>query len=254
MCEIKLSVNFPKIQIVSNSETILKGINFKLTGGNLYGIIGDNGTGKTTLLKCITGLQDEKIISAEGEVLLNGQNILKLNNGEMRILRQKQIRYIFQNPSDSFDPFRKIRFYFPPDIPQERISEYSEILGLPSTNEFLSAFPHELSVGQLQRIALLFALVSRPQILFLDEPTSALDLISAESVSNLLCKMADEGGIIFLVSHDLGFLKDICTQIAYVNEKTLSPFITKTEFFDYANINSDYLRSLIDSYRFFYGK
>ena len=179
MLEIKnLSVRYNRI--------ILENINLKFENG-IYGLQGKSGSGKTSFIKALLGL-----IKYDGEILLNG---LKIKN-------RKGFQVVFQNPFNSFDSKRKIRFSIMEIIKLNEtdcdINKLCNDVGI--SEDLLEKYPNELSGGELQRFSIARALAGNPKVIILDEPTSALDVENQKNILDILKKIKDK--IIILISHD----------------------------------------------------
>jgi len=128
------NANIREIKLLSqgNSRIILKNISFTLSPGNVYSIIGKNGSGKTTLLKSLTALHDSRMIEVEGKIEFDGTELLTLAYDRLAEIRKKYIKYVFQDPVLSFNPLKKLEYYFTmPGIDENRFPELLELLMLP---------------------------------------------------------------------------------------------------------------------------
>ena len=230
-----LKVNIKKVELTSNSDSkiILKNINFVIEPQRIFTIIGANGSGKTTLIKAITGLLNDRIFSVDGEVFFQGKDVLKLSDDELTNLRIKEIKYVFQDPINSFDPLKRLTYYFESSIfKQEKISEVFNKLMLPRKEMMLKLYPFEVSGGMAQRLSLALALLYEPSLLILDEPTSGIDTAN----SNLLLLMLKEfiqkeNRAVLLVTHDLNFAEAASSKAALLSDSKLSEFYDREFFF-----------------------
>lgn len=189
---------------VKYDRIILDKINLKLTEG-IYGMAGITGSGKTTFIKAILGL-----IQYEGEILLNGR---LLGN-------RKGFQVVFQNPFNSFNPKRNIKFSIE-EIIRLNSTDYSPSelsLKVGINSEQILKYPHELSGGELQRLSIARALAGNPEVLILDEPTSALDVENQRKILDII--RAIENMTVIFISHDRNVLKYISKNILILNEKT----------------------------------
>jgi len=219
----------------SNSERIiLKDIAFGLSGGNIYIILGKNGTGKSTLLKSLTGLLDRRFYSVNGKVIYNQNDILSIDSEKLRGIRKNEIKYIFQDALNSFDHLKTFGYYFNnyrEKLKGNEVDELLEFFLLPDSSQLFRLYPYEVSGGMAQRISLVLALLSKPKILFLDEPTSGID---APIINIILIKLKDfvkEGNIVLLVTQDIELARSSGDKIALLSDGTLSKFCTPEEFF-----------------------
>jgi len=198
------------------------GVNFAVREGEIFGLVGESGCGKTTTGRCLIRL----IEPTRGEVLFKGVNILSLSlEHEVRRLRRK-MQIIFQDPYESLNPRMSIydiiseplRIQKVAESEEEisdRVSQALEDLDLVPPEEFLYRFPHELSGGQRQRVAIARAFVLRPEFLVADEPVSMLDASIRSEVLKLLLGMQKKLHTSFLyITHDIALSRHMCDRIA----------------------------------------
>ncbi|MHB8578412.1 MAG: ATP-binding cassette domain-containing protein [Ignavibacteriaceae bacterium] len=232
-----------KIKNINLKErgTLLSEINFSLELGKISTILGPNGTGKSTLIKSLTGLLDSRFYSIEGSVVFDKEDILSLNYPSLLDIRRNKIKYVFQDSINSFDHLMKFDYYFrriAKDIPEA--DDLLEYFILPSPQKLFSLYPYEVSGGMAQRISFVLALLAHPQIIILDEPTSGID----SAISNLfLIKLKEfvtqnnhlNGGhdhSALLVTHDIMYAQKISDKIAFISEGKLSSFVDTQKFFE----------------------
>ena len=205
--------------------TILRELDFTLRRGERFGLIGTSGAGKSTVLLPLLGLLPWRGGWVEGEVSLEGTNLLKLKERDARKLRGRKLALIPQSPASALNGALSLQKHFqeawrahePPD--KKRLGERMETLlrrvQLPTDIAFLRRRPGEISVGQAQRCAIALALLHRPALLIADEPTSALDPSTQVSVLALLREISVEDGTTLLfVSHDLLSVLRLCERVA----------------------------------------
>lgn len=236
-----LNVLLNNVSVTKNNErTILRDIVFELDGENIYTILGKNGTGKSTLLKSFTGLLDDRFYSVNGKVIYNNKDILSLKNDVLQKTRKDEIKYVFQDPVNSFDHLKKFKYYF--DLVTKEIDKIDELLDfflLPDSKKLFKMHPYEVSGGMAQRIILILALLAKPKIILLDEPTSGID---APIVNLLLMKLREfvaDGNLVLMVTQDLALAKSASSKIALLADNTLSPFSEPEEFFHLNNIRME---------------
>lgn len=218
MSEMLLQVKGLKKQYQQKDSTIqaVDQVDISLRAGEILGIVGESGCGKSTLARCII-----RLLSVDGGTILwQGQDISHASEKQLRSLRP-QMQMIFQNPYASFNPrfsaghaLQQVgRFYgLTPEAYQAKLKElltYCEI-----DEELLDRRPSQLSGGQLQRLAIVRALLPSPKLLIADEAVSALDVSVQESILTLLRDLRDRYGIaVLFISHDLAVVKALCQRV-----------------------------------------
>jgi ABC-type glutathione transport system ATPase component len=231
-----LSVDINSVSILDEekSRTILKDIKFDVDKGKVYTILGKNGSGKSTLIKSITSLLPPDIYEVNGKVLFDDIDLLNSSEEKLREIRKKHIRYVFQDAANSFDPLKKIRYYFDlSNISPLKIEELLLFFLLPTYKKLSGLHSYELSGGMAQRLLIVLALLANPDLLVLDEPTSGVDY----AVMNLiLLKMKnfvrDNDKSVLIVTQDINFAIKSSDYIAYLSEKRLTKFFTSNELLE----------------------
>lgn len=196
--------------------TAVHGARFAIAKGAAFGLIGESGSGKSTVLRAISGLNDRY----EGRVTLRGAPLPKPRPKSFF----RDVQMVFQDPYGSLHPRKLIRtILLEPvaihqlDRPEQRLADVLDAVDLPQ--RFAYRYPHQLSGGQRQRVAIARALILAPSLLLLDEPTSALDVSVQAGILNLLKRLQRELGLTYLmVSHDLAVIAHICSQIAVMTD------------------------------------
>lgn len=201
------------------------GISFSMEPGEILGLVGESGSGKTVTAMCISGLMPENSASLEGSVVLDGMELLSLQEREMSALQGKAISVVFQEPMTSMNPSLTVGRQVAEALRvhgccsrKERRFRALEALRqaeLPEPEVIYRKYPHELSGGQLQRAMIAAAIINRPKLLLADEPTTALDVTVQAQILELLKKLNREHGMaILFISHDLHVVRKLCARVA----------------------------------------
>lgn len=207
-------LNLKNLSVSYGDINILKDIDLSLKKGEILGIVGESGSGKSTLIKSIMGILDENT-SIDGEINFEGKDLASLSLKDYRKIKGKEISMIFQNPTEYFNPTRKISKQFIEtirshnDISKQEIQKKSintfKFLGLQDGKKIWNSYPFELSGGMNQRVAIALSIMLEPKILLADEPTSALDVtVQAQVVKELLKLRQKLNTSIILVTHNIG--------------------------------------------------
>ena len=201
------------------------GVDIELKEGSTLGIVGESGSGKSVTALSVMGLlmgTTGKI--AEGEIIFEDQDLVKLSDEERRKMRGEKISMIFQEPMTSLNPVMKIGDQITESILQhEQISKQEaknraiEVLkstGIPRVERIVNEFPFQLSGGQRQRVMIAMALVNKPKILIADEPTTALDVTIQAQILDLMNHLKKiYGTSILFITHDLGVVAEVCDDV-----------------------------------------
>jgi peptide/nickel transport system ATP-binding protein len=223
LLEVKnLRVEFPTRR---GTLVALDDVSFDIAPGEILGVVGESGAGKSLTGAAIIGLLDPPGRVASGEIRFQGRRIDNLPYEQMRRMRGKHIGAIFQDPLTSLNPLftigrqlvETIQTHLPLDAAQARrraIDLLAET-GIPAAEARIDQYPHQFSGGMRQRVVIALALAGNPQLIVADEPTTALDVsIQAQIISLLkrLCK--EHGAAVMLVTHDMGVIAETCDRVA----------------------------------------
>ena len=205
---------------------VLHDVSLTVYPAEVIGIVGQSGSGKTSLLNCVLQLEQNLEITS-GEILYSNQNLLTLNKKEYRRLFQDEIATIFQNSNFTLVPTRKIssQFYETTKgrLTQEETRQKAYLLfeqfKLKNPERIFHSYPFELSIGMAQRVAVSLALMNDPSLLLCDEPTSALDVKSAFEMVRQLKQLKEEKGMTMVViTHNIALAAQLCDRIAVMHQ------------------------------------
>lgn len=221
--QIVLSVNINSIKRngIGHNVFLLKKIFFELKKKEILAIVGPNGIGKTTLLNSFLNLLDCNY-TVDGSISLMGMNLLDSSEKELTKFRKEKTKYIFQDAVNCFDPLRKLAYYFDSSINRNELDFYLSYFLLPSSNNILNKYPGELSIGMAQRLAIIWGLLSKPQLLLLDEPSSALDAPIINLLSYKLKEWSENNNSsVILVTQNIDFAIHTATHISVLTKDGL---------------------------------
>jgi oligopeptide/dipeptide ABC transporter ATP-binding protein len=201
------------------------GVDFSVYPGEVLGIVGESGCGKSVTSLSIMRLIGQPGRVVDGEILFNEQNLLTLSENEMTQVRGNNISMIFQQPQSALNPvFRvgeqigevlNIHQDFGKEAGLARAIELLKLVGIPEPERRAQAYPHELSGGQAQRVMIAMALACVPALLIADEPTTALDVTIQAQILDLMRHLRENiGTAIILITHDLGVVAEMCERVA----------------------------------------
>jgi len=221
--EVKgLTVQFPTRRRVL---TAVDSISFSIAPGEVLGVVGESGAGKSITGLAIIGLLEPPGRIAAGEVRLEGQRIDHLRHEEMRRIRGRKIGVIFQDPLTSLNPLytigqqleETILTHLPLNKAQARERALSLLreVGIPAPEARYGAYPHHFSGGMRQRVVIALALAAEPRLLIADEPTTALDVSIQAQIIALIKRLAGErGAAVMLITHDMGVIAETAQRVA----------------------------------------
>jgi oligopeptide/dipeptide ABC transporter ATP-binding protein len=201
------------------------GIDFHVDRGEIMGLVGESGCGKSVTSLSIMGLVGKPGKVDAGEILFDGTDLLKLKPSSMRKLRGDRISMIFQQPQSSLNPVwdvgrqigevLEIHRGMKRGAARARALELLRMVGIPDPSRRLTSYPHEMSGGMAQRVMIAMALACEPELLIADEPTTALDVTIQAQILDLMRKLREETGTaIILITHDLAVVAEMCDRVA----------------------------------------
>lgn len=201
-------------------------VSFQVSRGRTLGIVGESGCGKSVTSLSIMRLIQKPGKIMNGEILLEGQDLLKFSDDKMRSIRGNRIAMIFQEPMTSLNPvftcgdqIEEVIRVHQPKLNNEQVKagavEMLRKVGIPAPEKRYHEFPHQLSGGMRQRVMIAMAMSCNPDLLIADEPTTALDVTIQAQILDLMRKLqSDFGGGMILITHDLGVVAEMCDDVA----------------------------------------
>lgn len=222
-----LQVDHLVVEFPSRHGTLraLDGISFDIAPGEILGVVGESGAGKSLTGASIIGLLEPPGRIASGSISLQGERIDQYNNDQMRHIRGRKIGAIFQDPLTSLNPLytvgKQITETIQAHLPvtheeaRQRAIKLLQDTGIPAAAERMDHYPHQFSGGMRQRVVIALALAAEPQLIVADEPTTALDVsIQAQIISLLKTICKDRGAAVMLITHDMGVIAETCDRVA----------------------------------------
>ena len=222
-----LEVNNLVVEFPNRRGTLraLDDISFSIAPGEVLGVVGESGAGKSLTGASIIGLLEPPGRIAGGQILLEGQRIDNLSHEAMRHVRGRHIGAIFQDPLTSLNPLytvgrqliETIQTHLPVSAAEarERAIGLLRDTGIPAAEQRIDHYPHQFSGGMRQRVVIALALAAEPKLIVADEPTTALDVsIQAQIISLLKAICRDRGAAVMLITHDMGVIAETCDRVA----------------------------------------
>lgn len=231
----------------------VSGVSFSLSRGEMLAVVGESGSGKSTLGYALLNMVPKPGRIVKGEILLDGVNILKLSEEELRKIRGSKISIVFQDPFTTLDPLRKIRDQFMEFLMEHGIDknnalkiarEYIEAVGL--TERVLDSYPHQLSGGQKQRVSIAMAISLNPSVVVADEPTTALDVVVQKQIMDLISDIKRRYSSSFiLITHDLALALERADSVMVMYGGYVMEMASKNELAK--NMAHPYTKALFES-------
>ena len=222
-----LQVNNLVVEFTSRHGTLraLDEVSFEIAPGEILGIVGESGAGKSLTGAAIIGLLEPPGKIASGSVRLLGQRIDILAEHEMRKIRGRKIGAIFQDPLTSLNPLYTVGRQLTETITthlnvdaaeaRQRAIDLLKDTGIPAAEQRIDHYPHQFSGGMRQRVVIALALAAEPQLIVADEPTTALDVSIQAQIISLLKRICKErGAAVMLITHDMGVIAETCDRVA----------------------------------------
>lgn len=222
-----LNIQGVKVYYYSKNRIVpaVDGVDFTMEKGEVLGIVGESGCGKSTIVKAMMGLLDPAYSKVEaGEALFHGQDLFKLKGTELNRMRGKQISMVFQNPLSSLNPcytignqimeILLIHEHMSKKQARKRAIELLGLVNIPSPEMRMNDYPHQLSGGMQQRVIIAIALACNPELVIADEPTTALDVTIQAQILELMTELKDKLGMgVILITHNMGVVASMCDRM-----------------------------------------
>lgn len=218
-----LTVNSLSVHLKKTNAPLVDGVSFQVNRGQVLGLIGESGSGKSMTCRALMGLLDSGRFVVSGEAIFQSQNLFKIPQKELRHLRGNRIAMVMQNPMTAFDPVSRIggqmvetlcahqvisKVQATKQITQELIK-----LGMKDVPRILNSYPYELSGGMLQRIMIALALLLSPDLIIADEATTALDVHTQAMILNEFAAIREAGIAMIVVTHNFGVLAKLADEV-----------------------------------------
>jgi peptide/nickel transport system ATP-binding protein len=258
MSKVLLDVRNLKLYFRTRSGPVqaVDNVSFQLEEGKTLAVVGESGCGKTSLTKAILRLLPRNVETYEGEIIFEGEDIMKYNEDKFRKeIRWSKIAMVPQASMNSLNPVLRIEDQLMEPLllhdrtmtkkkALDRVKEVFNIVGLPT--DFLRRYPFELSGGMRQRATIAMALAANPKLVVLDEPSSALDLLTQANLMNVLKRIKQEYKTTFiLITHDIGTASELADEIAVMYAGEMVEY-SSAEYF-YTDAHHPYSRKLMAS-------
>nr|WP_314459837.1 ABC transporter ATP-binding protein [uncultured Clostridium sp.] len=239
-----LSIKDLKVEYKSDGQIVhaVNDVTLQLERGKTLGLVGETGAGKTTIAKSILRiLPDVGSHIANGEIYLEGENLLKLSETDMRKIRGNKVSMIFQDPMTALNPVLRVGDQIAEVVSlhsdnnnraehEKRAKEMLEIVGIPAERYY--AYPHQFSGGMKQRVVIAIALACNPDLLLADEPTTALDVTIQAQVLDLIAELRNKyNTAMLLITHDMGVVAQVCDTVAVIYAGSIIEYGTKQQIF-----------------------
>ncbi len=239
----------------TDGRVIVDNASITVGQGEVLAIIGESGSGKTSLALGLLGFARPGMLFSGGEVIIDGEDILKIPEQKLRAYRGSKVSLVPQNPTTSFSPRMRIGEQIAELL---RVHSYNSAkisgmrrdmlknVGLPIDDAFLRRYPFELSGGQLQRVAIGMAFIARPRVIVMDEPTTGLDVSTQQTILNLIRELVQTSQASFAyVTHDLAVVHNIADNVAVMFGGKIVESGTKAQIF--TSPTTDYTRTLLST-------
>jgi peptide/nickel transport system ATP-binding protein len=245
-----------EVRLTGRPVDVVDDIDLVLMPGEVVGLVGESGSGKTTVGTSLLGYSRAGALISAGKVLLEDRDVLQMPWKEVRQIRGEEIAYVPQDPASALNPsirigkqlveLQQLRGIGTAESRLKAAREGLAEVGLPNDDEFLKRYAHQLSGGQVQRVALAMAFLPKPKVLVLDEPTTGLDVTTQKMVLDTMAQLCRTYGVSALyVTHDLAVVANIADRVAVMYAGQIAELGPKGTIF--ARPSHPYTRALLDS-------
>lgn len=237
--------------------TAVNGVSFNVNAGEIVGLVGESGCGKSVTSLSVMRLHNERLTKISGSIKFGGKEVLDLTASEMQSMRGNEMSMIFQEPMSALDPIMRIEDQLAEAISlhnsnmskaeiHERCVNALKLVGIPEPEMTLRNYPHELSGGMCQRVMIAMAMSCEPKLLIADEPTTALDVTIQAQILALMEDIRNRRNTgILLITHDLGVVAETCSRVIVMYAGNIVEEAPVKELF--ANPQHPYTEGLIAS-------
>jgi oligopeptide/dipeptide ABC transporter ATP-binding protein len=241
--------------LAGGTMTILEDVSFGLQPGEVLGVVGESGSGKSMLALSVMGLLPKAVRRTAGHIILDGEDLAGLSPDRWRERRGSDLAMIFQEPMTALNPVMRVGDQvaevlrhrgMPAGKARLEVVDLFRKVEIPSPEQRVRAYPHELSGGMRQRVMIAIALAANPKVLIADEPTTALDVTVQAQILDLLRKLQKERGLSLLfITHDLGVIAEIADRVLVLYAGRVAEIASVRKIFD--SPQHPYTRALLAS-------
>ncbi|WP_104400923.1 ABC transporter ATP-binding protein [Vibrio penaeicida] len=216
----------------------VKSVSFDIGKGEIFGLAGESGCGKSTIAFAINRLHKAPAYISGGQIWFKGRDIIRLSDEELRVLRWSEIAMVFQSAMNSLNPVLTVQEQFADVLrhhkgfsdaeAKERAEKLLDLVNIP--RERLTEYPHQFSGGMRQRLVIAIALSLNPEMIVMDEPTTALDVVVQREILQQIYQLREEFGFsVLFITHDLALMSQLCDRIAVMRHGELVEVNTSKE-------------------------
>lgn len=234
----------------------VRGVNLDIKKGEIHGIVGESGCGKSMMVKSIMRLHDESKTEYNGEIKVMGKSVLDMSSKQLLDYRGKDVSMIFQNPMTSLNPIMKtgeqiaevlkVKHKISKKEARKKVIEMFEKVGITPAEKRYEQYPYEMSGGLIQRVVIAMAIICNPKLIIADEPTTALDVTIQAQILELMKEVRKEfGASIIFITHDLGVIAEICDRISVMYAGRIIETGNSLDIFDHPS--HPYTKALLAS-------